>query len=434
MKLSLRIRLSLMMFLEFAIWGAWAPVLWPYLTAPMGNGGLGFDAGQASWIFSALWLACMVAPFIGGQIVDRWFPTQWFLAGVHFFGGILLLMMATYKSFSLMMPAMLIYSLLYAPTLALTASLCFHHLTDPDKQFGTIRVLGTIGWIAAGLALTLWRTQAKSQGVAVHADMLYLAGWCSFGMATLCCFLPRTPPKKKTEKPWAFLEALRLLKNPQFAVFMAISFVVTTELQFYYLPTAEFLEKGVGIAHNNVPALMTIAQIAEMVAMGLFLAIALKRLGMRKTLAIGVIAWPLRYVVFALYQSVPYWVVLASLALHGIGYTFFFVVSQIYVDRVAPSDIKASAQSLLTFVTLGLGSFLGTKFTGWVIGLLSKKVVVDGVETTVRNWTWIFLIPCFLTVTCAIAFLIFFKEPLPASEAATGEEAPPPEEPPADEA
>ena len=428
MKMSLRIRLSLMMFLEFAIWGAWAPVLWPYLTGPVAKGCLGLSAMQASQIFGVLWLACIAAPFIGGQIVDRWFPTQWFLAIVHLGGGALMLWMTKQKTFGGLWMVMMIYSLLYAPTLALTASLCFHHLTDADKQFGAIRVFGTIGWIAAGVALTFWRTRAGEN--AVPNDMLLLAGYLSFGMGVLCLFLPHTPPKKEAANPWAFLEALSLLKKPQFLIFMIISFVVTTELQFYYLPTAEFLEGGVGIARKNVPMVMTVAQIAEMIAMGVFLGIVLKKIGIRNGLAIGVIAWPLRYVIFAFFQSVPAWVVIASLALHGIGYTFFFVVSQIYVDKVAPADIRASAQALLTLVTLGIGNYLGTVFTGWIMTMLSKvrtvTEMVGGEEVTKqvveRNWQWIFLVPCFLTVACAVAFLIFFKEPeaaaAPADEGA----------------
>lgn len=401
MGLSLRIRLSLMMFLEFAVWGAWAPVLWPYLTGPVDKGCLGFSVFQASQIFGVLWLACIAAPFIGGQIVDRWFPTQWFLAAVHLVGGGLMLWMTQQKTFGAMWMVMLFYSLVYAPTLALTASLAFHHLTDAGKQFGQIRVFGSIGWIAAGWALTVWRTQAGSN--ALPCDMLYLAGGVSLVMGVLCLFLPHTPPKKEATNPWAFLKALSLLRNPQFLVFLLISFVVTTELQFYYLPTAAFLENAVGIKHDNVPMVMTTAQIAEMVAMGIFLGILLKKIGIRTCLAIGVIAWPLRYLVFAAYQSVPYWVVIASLALHGIGYTFFFTVSQIYVDKVAPTDIRASAQALLTIVTLGLGNFLGTLFTGWIMTEFSPNGV--------PNWTHIFLIPCALTVACAVAFLIFFKEP-----------------------
>lgn len=417
MNLSLRIRLSAMMFLEFAVWGAWAPVLWPYLVGPVENGCLGFSPVQASQIYGVLWLACIAAPFIGGQIVDRWFPTQWFLAAVHLAGGGLMLWMTQQKSFGALWTVMLLYSLLYAPTLALTASLAFHHLTDADKQFGQIRVFGTIGWIVAGWALTMWRKQAGD--ASVPSDMLYLAGGASLAMGVLCFLLPHTPPKKEATNPWAFLEALRLLKNPQFLIFMLISFVVTTELQFYYLPTADFLEKAVGIGRDNVPMVMTVAQIAEMVAMGLFLGILLKKIGIRNGLAIGVIAWPLRYVIFAFYASVPTWVVVASLALHGIGYTFFFTVSQIYVDKVAPRDIRGSAQALLTFATLGLGNYLGTLFTGWIMTLLSRKemqeVIVDGVpkmqEVTINNWQGIFLVPCALTVLCAVAFLIFFKEP-----------------------
>ena len=411
MGLSLRIRLSLMMFLEFAVWGAWAPVLWPYLRGSVEQGCLGFSAFQASQIFGVLWLACIAAPFIGGQIVDRWIPTQWFLAAVHLVGGVLMLLMTRTKTFGALWLVMLLYSILYAPTLALTASLAFHHLTDASKQFGQIRVFGTIGWIVAGVLLTVWRTAAGDKSV--PSDMLYLAGLISLVMGVLCLFLPHTPPKKEATNPWAFLEALSMLKSPQFLLFLIISFVVTTELQFYYLPTAGFLESAVGIQHKNVPMVMTVAQIAEMIAMGVFLGVILKRIGIRNSLAIGVIAWPLRYVVFAFYQSVPYWVVVGSLALHGIGYTFFFVVSQIYVDKVATTDIRASAQALLTFATLGLGNYLGTVFTGWIIEVFSPGGVAD--------WKWIFLIPCLLTVTCAVAFLLFFKEPRPQAATSPAE-------------
>ena len=492
MSWSLRIRLSAMMFLQYAIWGAWAPVLWPQLKA------MGFSDPQAGWVFGALWLACIVAPFIGGQIVDRWFPTQWFLAVVHLAGGVLLILNAREKEFGPFMTLMSIYTLLYAPTLALTNSLAFHHVKDAEKEFGFIRVFGTLGWIAAGWLLTFWRSDGvqtvmprsadagllrplgfllltsgvlylilsgllnrgaeKRQGYLAQAgvialvgglcsvglllalgslesftksftdwtaqlrelkrcDSLYLAGGMSLLMGVACLFLPHTPPKKEAENPWAFMEAIQLLKNKNFAIFMAIAFIVTTELQFYYLPTAEFLENAVGIAQANVPAVMTTAQIAEIVAMAVLLPLLLPVIGMRKALAIGVIAWPLRYVVFALYQSVPYQVVVASLTLHGIGYTFFFVVSQIYVNKVAPADIRASAQALLTLITLGIGSFLGTQFTAWIMALLSKTQIVvaeaggAAKEVLVRDWTWIFLVPCFLTGACAIAFLIWFKEP-----------------------
>ncbi|NOZ20057.1 MAG: nucleoside permease [Planctomycetes bacterium] len=406
MSLSLRIRLSMMMFLQYAIWGAWAPVLYTYLRGP-----LGFTEGQSSWIFSALWLASIVAPFLGGQIVDRWLPTQYFLAGAQFVGGILLLLTVKQTGFPRMMLFMSLYCLLYAPTLALTNSLAFHHLDDADKQFGGIRVWGTIGWIAIGWILSGWRSgylllkAADKQG-----DCLILAAVASLVMGVFCLFLPHTPPKKETESPWAFLEALRLLKIRDFAVFMAICFVVTTELQFYYMPTPQFLQ-DLGVSPAAVPATMTIAQIAELFTMALLLPLLLPRLGVRRCLAIGVIAWPIRYILFAIGK--PLWLVKASLALHGLGFTFFFVVSQIYVDRVAPKDIRASVQSLLTLITIGFGNFFGTKFTGLILGAFKK-----GDQT---QWTRVFIVPCLLTFACAVAFLIWFRdagENVPAEEGA----------------
>ncbi len=400
MNFGLRFRLSAMMFLQYAIWGAWAPVLWPYLT-----GKLGMSNPQAAIIFSLLPLANILAPFTGGQIADRIMPTQIFLGIVQLLGGAFLILAAKASGFGNMVLMMAIFSLLYAPTLALTNSLAFHHMKD-EKDFGVIRVFGTLGWIAAGLVLTLWRTKGFMPGV---ADSLMLAGFFSIVMGVFSFFLPHTPPSKdKAADPLAFREAFVLLKNPNFFVFMAIAFVVTTELQFYYGPTGGFLEKALQIDFKNIPMVMSIAQAAEIIAMAIFLPMALRKLGVRKTLAIGVIAWPLRYIVFAwaphgaLEIARP--LVMASLTLHGIGYAFFFVASQVYVDMVAPKDIRASAQSLLSFFTLGIGTVLGTYFTGWIMNTFKP-------ENNVMMWTNVFLVPCALTVTCAIAFLLFFKDP-----------------------
>jgi nucleoside transporter len=405
---SLRLRLWAMMFLQYAIWGAWAPVLYPYLTA-----GLGFSDMQASWIFAALWLACILSPVTGGQIADRWVPTQWFLGMVHLAGGVLLLLLARQHGFPLMMLFMALYSVLYAPTLALTNSLAFHQLKGAsEREFAWIRVWGTIGWIIAGWVLTLWRNTAL-QGLGQVTqefpatrmyDCLLLAGIASLIMGAFCFLLPHTPPQREGTDPWAFRRAFGLLKDRNFLIFMAIAFVVTTELQFYYLPTPEFLEKGMGIGASRVPATMTVAQIAEIIAMAGLLPLLLPKIGIRWALAIGVIAWPLRYVVFAFGHILGVGPVVASLALHGLGYTFFFVVSQIYVDKVAPKDIRASAQSLLSFATLGIGNFLGTQFTGVIMGHFRDAA------TNAVNWTGVFLVPCALTVLCALAFLLFFRE------------------------
>ncbi len=420
---GVRSRLSVMMFLQYAIWGAWAPVLWAYLVGPTDAAvatqqgvavGLGFSQTGAGFIFGLLWLACILAPFTGGQIADRWMPTQWFLAAVHAVGGILLLVMAREQAFGTVTALMAVYALLYAPTLALTNSLAFHHLKS-EKDFGGIRVWGTIGWIVAGLVLFGWRKGylglAQPLGV---CDSLLLAGIFSLIMGGFCFALPHTPPAREAPDPLAFRKAFVLLKNRNFLTFMLIAFVVTTELQFYYGPTAQFLEGAMKIPNAWVPATMTVAQIAEIIAMAVLLPIGLRAWGIRKCLAVGVIAWPIRYIFFSLGPVGPLAImkplVIASMTLHGLGYTFFFVVSQIYVDMVAPRDIRASAQSLLMLVTLGVGNWLGTQFTGYIVGRFLAT-------ESPFAWTYIYMVPCALTVACAIAFLLFFKDPEAEGEA-----------------
>ncbi len=243
-------------------------------------------------------------------------------------------------------------------------------------------------------------------------------------MGFFCLLLPHTPPAREARNPWAFLEAIKLLKDRNFVVFMAISFVVVTELQFYYILTAPFLEKGIGIDSGRIPATMTIAQLAEIVMMALALPYFLPRLGVAKCLAIGVIAWPIRYAIFAI--GGPAWLVVAALSLHGICYVFFFVVGQIYVNSAATPDIRASAQALLAVITLGVGNFFGSLFAG-AIGSYFTDAATKAV-----NWRGVFLVPCVLTILCAAAFLLFFR-PSPRVEEAPreGTEEPPSVPPPA---
>jgi nucleoside transporter len=383
--------LSVMMFLEFAIWGAWAPVLASHLLGP-----LKMTGKQTAWLYATLWLACIVSPFIGGQIADRWIATERFLAAVHLAGGLVLLVASRKTKFWTLFALMALYSLLYAPTLALVNSLMFSHLTDPNTQAGGIRVWGTIGWIAAGLALALWRRLGKPK--VTGSDALTMAGILSLLMGAFCFFLPHTSPPQHPGSPLAFVEAFKMLGDTNFLIFLIISFVVTTELQFYYVPTAPFLE-DIGVQSKNVSAVMTLAQFAEILAMAVLVQLLLPKIGFKWTLAVGVIAWPLRYVIFAMMRPVR--LVIASLLFHGIGYTFFFFVGQMYVDKVAPPDIRASAQALIAVVTLGLGNFIGTQITGVVMDFFKK----DGKF----QWRPIFLVPCVLTILCAVAFILFFK-------------------------
>lgn len=403
--MSAKARLGTMMFLQYAIWGAWAPVLSAYLIND-----LHFSGSQVGWIYALLPLATIVAPFAGGQVADRTFATEKVIGVLAFTGGLLLVVVSRMTDFGAMAALMFVYCLLYAPTLALTNSIAMIHLKDSEAEFGRIRVWGTLGWIAAGLALTGWRSLASGGAApAVGADTLLLAGVLSLVMGLQSLTLPHTPPRSEGVKPWAFLESLKMLRDRDFAIFVAITFVVATELEFYYILTAPFLQSAtIGVSATTVPAVMTIAQLAEIFVMGFFLSYALKRYGMRRTLAIGVVAWPLRYIIFAI--GSPAWLVIAALALHGFCYVFFFVAAFIYVDKVAPPDVRASAQSMIAIVALGFGRFLGSIFAGTI-----RDVFTTGAET---NWRAVFLVPCALTVLCAAAFLLLFRgrsAPAPAA-------------------
>ncbi len=385
-----------MMFLQYAIWGAWAPVLSAYLI-----NGLGFSGTEVGAIYALLPLATIVAPFIGGQVADRTFATERIIGFLAFTGGIVLVFASRATDYVAMFRLMLLYCLLYAPTLALTNSIAMINLKDSEAEFGKIRVWGTLGWIAAGLLLSGWRWAAGGGSLpGVPGDTLLLAGIFSIVMGFQSLTLPHPPPRKEGVKPWAFLESLKMLRDRDFAIFVAITFVVATELEFYYILTAPFLQSAaIGVSAASVPAVMTIAQLAEIFVMAFGLSWALKRYGMRRTLAIGVVAWPIRYIIFAI--GAPRWLVIAALALHGFCYVFFFVAAFIYVDKVAPPDVRASAQSMIAVVALGFGRFLGSLFAGKV-----RDVFTTG---TVTDWRAVFLVPCALTLLCAAAFLIFFR-------------------------
>ncbi len=396
--MSVKFRLGVMMFLQYAIWGAWAPVLSAYLA-----NGLHFNPTQVGWMYSLLPLATIIAPFIGGQAADRYFPTQKVIAVLQLIGGVLLIWISFVTNYTPMMWLMLLYSLVYAPTLALTNSIAFINLQNSEKDFGKIRVWGTIGWIVAGLMLMGWRMTSHSTMAAytLRGDTLFLAGIFSIVMGIFSFGLPKTPPKKKGSSPWAFLEALKMLKNRDFAIFTGISFIVATELQFYYVLTAPYLtSKVIGVAESKVSGVMVIAQIAEIFVMALLLPYFLPKFGIKRTMTIGVLAWPLRYIIFVIGH--PAWLVIASLALHGFCYVFFFTAAFIYVDQITAKDIRGSAQSLIAIVLLGLGNFVGSNFAGWI-----QKIFTSAAGT---DWKSVFLVPAGLTLLCATLFVLLFRE------------------------
>ena len=388
---KLYLKLSVMMFLQYAIWGAWAPILAMHL-----NNNLKLTGLQIGYVFMTMPIASILSPFIAGQIADRYFSTERFLALVHFIGGLLLFAMARIDSYGPFLWVMAVYALLYAPTVALTNSLSFHHLKDPEREFGGIRLWGTIGWIVIGLVFgaSLKRWSGLSVG-----ECLTVAGGISVLLALYSLTLPHTPPSKKAENPLAFLEALRMLKHRNFAVLFFISFFVATELAFYYQLSAIFFQQSVGLAESAVGPVMAIGQIAEVLVLAA-LPFALKNLGMRNTIAIGIAAWPVRYFIFSLGK--PMWLVIAAQALHGICYAFFFVAGQVYTNSVATDDIRASAQSLITIATSGVGMLLGNIFAGWAMDFFRVGGQPD--------FHKIYLIPVAITFACAVAFIIGFKE------------------------
>ncbi len=398
-----KVSLGIMMFLEYAIWGSWYPVLSAYM-----QNTLGFNGTQVGVIYSLLPLSTIVAPFFFGQLADRYFPTQKVIAYAQLIGGVILLWLATVDSYTPMVWGMFIYTLLYAPTMALTNSITFTHLSDSEREFGWIRVGGTIGWIAVGFTLTGWRILADN-GIlpGTPGDALILGGVLSLIMGVFSFYLPHTPPNKEAKNPWAFLEAFKMFKNFNFAVFMGIAFIVSTELMFYYVLTGPFLtSEKIGVTQSGLAGVMAIAQIAEVFVLALLLPYFLPKHGMRKTLTLGILAWPIRYIIFSI--GSPAWLVIASLALHGFCFVFFFAASQIYVDTVAPRDIRASAQSMYSFITYGVGLYLGSRFSGWIQNIFSELGPQGQIIQT--NWTYVFIVPTIMTIVCAVLFLFTFRE------------------------
>ena len=390
---DLKTRFGIMMFLQYAIWGSWTTALGAHLDK------LGFAGSEIAAIYGCLWLGCIIAPFVGGQIADRLMPTQLFLGSAHLVGGVLLYFTAIQNEFGPMWTWMFVYCLFYSPTLAVTNSICFRNLENAEVEFGKIRMWGTIGWIAVGWMVTIMRSQWNTQDWAGGSDLLMFAAVMSIIMGAYCLTLPNTPPVASKTNPYAFLEAISLLKDRNFLIFMLASFVVTTELQFYYIPTAPFL-LDMGAEEAWLTAIKTVAQIAEVVVLLFLLHVSIQKFGIRLTMVIGILAWPIRYFLFMVPNLS---VIVGSLTLHGFGYAFFFVTSQIYVNMKASDDMRASAQAMLTFFTLGVGNYLGTLFTGYIWDTFK---LADG--TTI--WWKFFFVPAVLCTVMAFVFLLFFKD------------------------
>jgi len=383
----LYIRLSLMMFLQFAVWGAWSPVLAARLLGPLKMSGK-----QTGWIYGTMFLGCIVAPLIAGQVADRWVATEHFLAGAHLVGGVLLLLAAQKRTFWGLFGVMGLYALCYASSLPLVNSLMFSHLSDAKAQSPGIFIWAPIAWVLAGWLLTGIRRLGKGGGEG--SDCLVLGGVLSLIMGVYCFFLPHTPPPGGK---WPIVDALEMFKISEILVLLIVSFVVASQLQFYFLGTARYLG-DLGVQDKNVPAAMTIAQAAQAIVTWFALAYVLKEAKFAGTLAMGALAWTVMYVAYAIQQK---WLVIASMALHGVAYVFFIITGQIFMDVKAPAGAKGSAQGLIFVVTMGFGLFLGSQFTGAVMDRFSEEGKF--------RWRLIYLVPCALTLAGAIVVFALLR-------------------------
>ena len=415
--LERRVPFSILHFLEFAIWGAWFVVLGNYL-----NSTLGFSRKDIGRIYATMPLGTVLAPLFAGTLADRYFAAEHVMGVLHLLGGLLLYAMAMARNPRPFYWAAFVYALLYSPTLALVNSIPFAHVPDAERDFPTIRVFGTIGWIAAGLSLRF----LLRPGEPVNNRPLLVASGLSIALGLFSFFLPHTPPPQESSftrdvqelmsdpansaivNNIPFLNALDLLREPSFAVFFGVSFFITLALAFYYSWTALYLENDAGVKPENVGPLMTIGQWMEIVFL-LALPWFLKEFGMRWVLIIGMAAWGLRYAIFASRAALP--LLLVGVALHGICFDFFFAAAFIHVEQTAPPAIRSSAQSLFAVLTYGLGMWLGTEASGWLNQTFTTETIdpATGLKTRVTDWTKFWLVPCIGVIIALVAFVALFQ-------------------------
>ena len=426
MNTAIRFRLFIMMVLEFFIWGCWLPLIYGYLPS------LGFSPVEQAWVLNTFPIAAIVGMFFSNQYADRHFAAEKYLAFSHLVGGVAILLLAFTKSFWPFFGLMLVHCLLYVPTNSIANSIAFANIKDPQKEFGLIRVGGTIGWILAAWPFTFilvdWNKVHAAQpngvinwlgtvlssgltGTALQEGTRWtyiVAGICSLVLAAYSLTLPHTPPKKVEQGAdrFAWLEAVKLLQQPFMLVLWLVTFVDAFVLYSYFNWTGVFLGArqevgGVGISGNWIMPVMSLGQIAEMLTM-FILGAVLKRLGWRLTMLIGILGHAARFSVYSFFPTATP-IVLVQL-LHGICYAFFFATVYIFADEYFPKDVRASAQGLFNMMILGVGALVANSICPY---LMQSVFTHDGVT----NFRSLFFVPLAASLVAAIGLALFFHPP-----------------------
>jgi len=380
-------KLSLMMLLQYFIWGAWYVTMGTYMSVFLQSSGVQIGAA-----YSALAIATMISPFFIGMVADRYFAAQRIMGVLHLLGGGLLFLATQISDNTLFYWIIVFYSLLYMPTIALSNSIAFQQMADPGKQFPWIRVFGTVGWIVAGLmigALAIEKTPAT----------FYMAAVASFALGVISFALPNTPPKGKTSESAIGAEAFVLFKDKPYLIFFIAAILVCIPLSFYYGFANLFLNE---LGMDKAASKMIMGQISEAVFI-LAIPFLFNSIGVKRILMIGIVAWILRYICFAFGNlGANAWMLYAGIILHGVCYDFFFVTGYMYTEKKAGEKIKNAAQGLFTFATYGLGMFIGT----WFSGFTTDHYTLDGKHL----WENIWLVPAYIGVAVLVYFIFFFKE------------------------
>jgi nucleoside transporter len=394
MPLSIRVRLSVMMFLNYLIWGAWYVTIGTYLTATLKFSG--FETGQ---VFGTTAIASMISPFFVGLFVDRFVASEKMLAALHLIGAVLLYYVTQATSFHAVFGIMLTYCLCYFPTVSLTNSLTLRQISDPGRDFPLIRVFGTLGWIAIGVVI-------GSMGVEATRTPFLIAAGASVVMSIFSLTLPHTPPPNKGQKITVRrilgLDALVMFKDPSFLVFVIASILACIPLTFYFSFTNAYLNE---VHVTNSAGTMALGQVSE-VGMMLLMPLILRRTTVKMILLMGLAAWTIRYALLAYGNADSgMWMFYVAILLHGVCYDFFFMTGQLYTDMQAPPNLRGAAQGLIIFLTYGVGMYIGSTLSGAAVDYYSKKVG----DVVTRDWQGFWLSSSAGAFVILLMIALFFR-------------------------